>query len=78
MQLLYDVGSDDGVQYKVFGACSNKNHAVTKLSQVEVILLKGEKRERGKIMQADINESLARETNSKELQCMLDPLLNLF
>ena len=37
-------GSDDGVQYKVFGVCVLRIMPLPNYSQCEVILLKGEKR----------------------------------
>ena len=44
-QLFMMFGSDDGVQYKVFGVCVLRIMPLPNFNNVEVILLKGEKRE---------------------------------
>jgi len=67
MQLFMMFGSDDGVQYKVFGVCVTRIMQLPNFSQVEVILLKGERRELWQDTLADTIESLARETNSKRI-----------
>ena len=66
MQLFMMFGSDDGVQYKVFGVCVTRIMQLPNFSQDEVILLKGERENCGKILFA-YNRSLARETNSKRI-----------
>ena len=60
-------GSDDGIQYKVFGVCVVRINALPNFSQCEVILLKGEKRELWQEQLADTIESIAKNEGCKRI-----------
>ena len=60
-------GSDDGVQYKVFGVCVLRIMPLPNFSQCEVILLKGEKRELWQDEIADTIEKVARVNECKRI-----------
>ena len=60
-------GSDDGVQYKVFGVCVLRIMPLPNFSQCEVILLKGEKRELWQDELADTIEKVARINECKRI-----------
>jgi hypothetical protein len=60
-------GSDDGVQYKVFGVCVLRIMPLPNYSQCEVILLKGEKRELWQDELADTIERVARINECKKI-----------
>ena len=60
-------GSDDGVQYKVFGVCVLRIMPLPNYSQCEVILLKGEKRELWQSQLADTIESIAKAEGCKRI-----------
>ena len=60
-------GSDDGVQYKVFGVCVVRITKLPNFSQCEVILLKGEKRELWQSQLADTIESIAKAEGCKRI-----------
>ena len=67
MQLFIMFGSDDGIQYKVFGVCVTRITLLPNFNQCEVILLKGEKRELWQDELADIIERLAKSANCKRI-----------
>ena len=60
-------GSDDGIQYKVFGVCVLRIMVLPNFSQCEVLLLKGEKRELWQDELADTIEKAARVNNCKRI-----------
>jgi len=60
-------GSDDGIQYKVFGVCVVRINDLPNFSQCEVILLKGEKRELWQEQLADTIESIAKNEGCKRI-----------
>jgi len=60
-------GSDDGVQYKVFGVCVLRIMPLPNYSQCEIILLKGEKRELWQDELADTIERVARINECKKI-----------
>lgn len=60
-------GSDDGIQYKVFGVCVLRIMILPNFSQCEVLLLKGEKRELWQDELADTIEKAARVNNCKRI-----------
>ena len=67
LQLFVMFGSDDGIQYKVFGVCVTRITALPNFNQCEVILLKGEKRELWQDELADIIERLAKSADCKRI-----------
>ena len=67
MQLFVMFGSDDGVQYKVFGVCVTRITALPNFNQCEVILLKGEKRELWQDDLANTIERLAKTSSCKRI-----------
>ena len=60
-------GSDDGVQYKVFGVCVLRIMPLPNYSQCEVILLKGEKRELWQDEAAETIENVAIQNDCKRI-----------
>ena len=60
-------GSDDGIQYKVFGVCVLRMMPLPNFTQCEVILLKGEKRELWQDELADTIEKAARVNGCKRI-----------
>jgi hypothetical protein len=60
-------GSDDGIQYKVFGVCVVRINCLPNFAQCEVILLKGEKRELWQNQLADTIESIAKAEGCKRI-----------
>ena len=60
-------GSDDGIQYKVFGVCVLRIMPLPNFNQCEVILLKGEKRELWQDQLADTIEKAAKVNNCKRI-----------
>ena len=60
-------GSDDGIQYKVFGVCVLRVMPLPNFNQCEVILLKGEKRELWQDQLADTIEKAAKVNNCKRI-----------
>jgi hypothetical protein len=67
MGLFMMFGSDDGIQYKVFGVCVVRITALPNFSQCEVILLKGEKRELWQDQLADTIEGIAKSEGCKRI-----------
>ena len=67
MGLFMMFGSDDGIQYKVFGVCVVRITTLPNFSQCEVILLKGEKRELWQDQLADTIEKAAKVNNCKRI-----------
>jgi len=67
MQLFVMFGSDDGVQYKVFGVCVTRIMVLPNFNQCEVILLKGEKRELWQDDLANTIEGLAKSAGCKRI-----------
>ena len=66
-QLHIMVGSDDGDKYKVFGIFVTRIAILPNFNQVEVILLKGEKRELWQDEAADTIEDLAISEGCKKI-----------
>jgi hypothetical protein len=67
MQLFVMFGSDDSVQYKVFGVCVTRITVLPNFNQCEVILLKGEKRELWQDDLANTIELLAKSAGCKRI-----------
>jgi len=66
-QLFMIFGSDDGEKYKVFGVFVTRIMALPNYKQIEVILLKGEKRQLWQDEAADTIEDLARSEGCKKI-----------
>ena len=66
-QLFLIVGSDDGDKYKVFGVFVTTVSTLPNFKQVEVLLLKGEKRELWQDEAADTIEDLAISEGCKKI-----------
>ena len=66
-QLFIMVGSDDGEKYKVFGVFVTTVTTLPNFKQVEVLLLKGEKRELWQDEAADTIEDLAISEGCKKI-----------
>jgi len=66
-QLFMMFGSDDGESYKVFGVFVTRITKLPNFSQVEVILLKGVKRDLWQEQAAETIEGLAKKNNCKRI-----------
>ena len=73
MQLFMMFGSDDGEKYKVFGCFVTRIQQLPNFRQVEVILLKGEKREHWQEEAARVIENLGRQHNCQRLAVLARP-----
>ena len=67
LQLFMMFGSDDEVEYKVFGVCVTRITKLPNFSQCEVILLKGAKRELWQDLLAATIENLAKANSCKRI-----------
>jgi len=67
LQLFMMFGSDDGEKYKVFGVFVTRVTALPNYKQVEVILLKGEKRELWQNEVAEMLEHIAIQNDCKKV-----------
>jgi hypothetical protein len=67
LQLFMMFGSDDGQKYKVFGVFVTRVTKLPNYKQIEVILLKGEKRELWQDEVADMLEHLAVQNDCKKI-----------
>jgi len=72
-QLFMMFGSDDGEKYKVFGCFVTRIQQLPNFKQVEVILLKGEKRELWQEGAARTIENLGRQYGCKRLAVLARP-----
>jgi len=72
-QLFMMFGSDDGEKYKVFGCFVTRIQQLPNFRQVEVILLKGEKREYWQKEAALAIENLGRQHNCQRLAVLARP-----
>jgi hypothetical protein len=72
-QLFMMFGSDDGEKYKVFGCFVTRIQQLPNFRQVEVILLKGEKREHWQEEAARVIENLGRQHNCQRLAVLARP-----
>ena len=72
-QLFLIVGSDDGDKYKVFGVFVTTVSTLPNFKQVEVLLLKGEKRELWQKEAAETIEQLAIQNNCKRIAVLARP-----
>jgi len=72
-QLFLIVGSDDGDKYKVFGVFVTTVSTLPNFKQVEVLLLKGEKRELWQKEAAEKIEQLAIQNNCKRIAVLARP-----
>jgi hypothetical protein len=72
-QLHIMVGSDDGDKYKVFGIFVTRIAILPNFNQVEVILLKGEKRELWQKEAAETIEHLAIQHDCKKIAVLARP-----
>ena len=67
LQLFVMFGSDDGEKHKVFGTFVTRITSLPNYKQVEVILLKGEKRKLWQDEAAEMIENLAVQNNAKKI-----------
>jgi len=72
-QLFMMFGSDDGEKQKVFGCFVTRILELPKFKQVEVILLKGEKRELWQENAAKMIEKLGKDNGCKRLAVLARP-----
>tara|TARA_B100001167_G_C16774613_1_gene310445 strand:+ start:9595 stop:10056 length:462 start_codon:yes stop_codon:yes gene_type:complete len=72
-QLFIMFGSDDGDKLKVFGCFVTRILALPKFKQVEVILLKGEKRELWQENAAKMIEKLGKDNKCKRVAVLARP-----
>jgi hypothetical protein len=72
-QLFMMFGSDDGDKYKVFGCFVTRILGLPKFKQIEVILLRGEKRELWQENVARMIEKIGKENNCKRLAVLARP-----
>jgi len=72
-QLFMMFGSDDGEKYKVFGCFVTRIHQLPNFRQVEVILLRGEKRELWQEGAAQTIENLGRQHGCKRVAVLARP-----
>ena len=72
-QLFIMFGSDDGEKYKVFGVFVNTISTLPNFKQVEVLLLKGEKRELWQEEAAATIEDLAIQYDCKRIAVLARP-----
>ena len=72
-QLFMMFGSDDGDKYKVFGCFVTRILGLPNFKQVEVILLRGEKRELWQENAARMIEKLGRENKCKRIAVLARP-----
>ena len=72
-QLFMMFGSDDGDKYKVFGCFVTRILGLPNFKQVEVILLRGEKRELWQENVARMIEKLGRENKCKRIAVLARP-----
>jgi hypothetical protein len=72
-QIFMMFGSDDGEKYKVFGCFVTRIQQLPNFRQVEVILLKGEKREYWQKEAAAAIENLGRQHNCQRLAVLARP-----
>ena len=73
LQLFMMFGSDDGEKYKVFGCFVTRIQTLTNYKQVEVLLLKGEKRELWQKEVARTIEDLGKQHGCKRLAVLARP-----
>ena len=72
-QLFMMFGSDDGEKHKVFGCFSTRILGLPKFKQVEVILLRGEKRELWQKEAAKMIEKLGKDNGCKRVAVLARP-----
>ena len=72
-QLFMMFGSDDGDKYKVFGCFVTRILGLPNFKQVEVILLRGEKRELWQENAARMIEKVGRENKCKRIAVLARP-----
>ena len=72
-QLFMMFGSDDGDKYKVFGCFVTRILGLPNFKQVEVILLRGEKRELWQENAARMIEKLGKENKCKRIAVLARP-----
>lgn len=72
-QLFIMVGSDDGEKYKVFGVFVTTISTLPNFKQVEVLLLKGEKRQLWQKEAAEMIEHLAIQHDCKRIAVLARP-----
>ena len=72
-QLFMMFGSDDGDKYKVFGCFVTRILGLPNFKQVEVILLRGEKRELWQENAARVIEKVGRENKCKRIAVLARP-----
>ena len=77
-QLFMMFGSDDGDKYKVFGCFVTRILGLPNFKQVEVILLRGEKRELWQENAARMIEKLGRENKCKRIAVLARPGWKIF
>ena len=73
LQLFMMFGSDDGEKYKVFGCFVTRIQTLPNYKQVEVLLLKGEKRELWQKEVARTIEDLGKQHGCKRLAVLARP-----